>query len=34
MEGSEVVPSRLVDQRKVEHKTALWIQSIREALDG
>jgi len=34
MEGGEVLPSRLVDQSEVERETALWIQTMREALEG
>jgi hypothetical protein len=34
MEVSEVVPSRLVDQDRVESETPLWIQSICKALAG
>jgi hypothetical protein len=34
MEGGEVLPSRLVDQSEVEQETALWIQTMREALEG
>ena len=34
MEGGEVLPSRLVEQGEVERETALWIQTMREALEG
>jgi hypothetical protein len=34
MEASEVVPSRLINRGEVERETALWIQSMREALEG
>jgi hypothetical protein len=34
MEGSEVLPSRLVDRSEVERETAMWIQTMREALEG
>ena len=33
MEGGEVLPSRLVDQAEVERETALWIQTMRKALE-
>jgi hypothetical protein len=34
MEDGEVLPSRLVDRSEVERETALWIQTMREALEG
>jgi hypothetical protein len=34
MEGGEVLPSRLVDWREVERETAIWIKTMREALEG
>ena len=34
MDGGEVLTSRLVDQGEVERETALWIQTMHEALDG
>ena len=34
MEASEVVPSRLINRGEVEREMALWIQSMREALEG
>jgi hypothetical protein len=34
MESGEVLPSRLVDRGEVERETALWIQTMREALEG
>jgi hypothetical protein len=32
-EDGEVLPSRLVDRSEVERETALWIQTMREALE-
>jgi hypothetical protein len=34
IESGEVLASRLVDQSQVERETALWVQMMREALDG
>jgi hypothetical protein len=34
MEGGEVVGSRLVEADKVEIETAIWVHTMREALDG
>jgi hypothetical protein len=34
MEESDVLPSRLVDRIDVERETAMWIQTMREALEG
>jgi hypothetical protein len=34
MEGGEVVGSRLIETDRVETETAIWVQTMREALDG
>jgi hypothetical protein len=34
MEGGEVVGSRLIEADRVESETAIWVQTMREALDG
>jgi hypothetical protein len=34
MEGGEVVASRLIEADRVESETAIWVQTMREALDG
>jgi hypothetical protein len=33
MEDGKVLPSRLVDRSEVERETALWIQTMRGALE-
>jgi hypothetical protein len=33
MERGEVLPSRLIDQGEVERETAMWIRTMRRALD-
>ena len=34
MESGELVGSRLIEAERVESETAIWVQTMREALDG